>query len=248
MPAVTVVLSRSHETRPERHAFEDTLSSAFASAGCEVLVVPHIYYHTPTNAAAIRLSQIENRVIFLAWLHPRAIEWTLRALGIDKQIIAQCCDLRTFASVQECLDAIIPADGLDRSTSARVEEVAAPVSERWYPVLDYTRCVACKQCFGFCLFGVYAVAGDRVVANQPDNCKNGCPACARVCPQGAIIFPHCDDPAIAGAPDVEISRKPDAIKAVLERARHKRTAPEQNDHRQRDDLDDLIDALEGLDD
>jgi len=209
MPAATVVLSRSHETRPERHAFEDALSAALARAGREVLVVPHIYYHTPTHAAAVRLSRIENRVIFLAWLHPRAIEWSLRALGIDKQIIAQCCDLRTFASVQECIDAIIPAacpaDGPDQSASPRVEEIAAPVSERWYPVLDYTRCLACKQCFGFCLFGVYAVQGDRVVASQPDNCKDGCPACARVCPQGAIIFPHCDDPAIAGAPGVEIS-------------------------------------------
>lgn len=258
MPVGTVVLSRSHEARPECRAFEDAVGAALADVGCEVLVVPHVYYLTTAHAATARLAQIGNGAIVAAWLHPRAIEWTLRALGIGKEIIAQCHDLRTFSSAEECVEAISPAarpPDPDRSASVsgRVEDIAPTVSERWYPVLDYSRCVACKQCFGFCLFGVYSVEGDRVVATQPDNCKDGCPACARVCPQGAVVFPHCDDPAIAGAPGAEISRNPNAIQAVLERARHKQaealgSAPGLSDSRQRDDLDDLIDALEDLDD
>ena len=73
MPEATVVLSRSPEACPERRAFEDALSAAFAAEGRDVLLVPHIYHHAPTHAAALRLARIEGQVIVLAWLHPRVI-------------------------------------------------------------------------------------------------------------------------------------------------------------------------------
>ena len=38
------------------------------------------------------------------------------------------------------------------------------------------------------------------MVDQADNCRKGCPACSRVCPQNAIIFPQHKTPAIAGAP------------------------------------------------
>jgi NAD-dependent dihydropyrimidine dehydrogenase PreA subunit len=46
------------------------------------------------------------------------------------------------------------------------------------------------QCLSFCLFDVYGVssAGKIQVRNQ-DNCKTDCPACSRVCPEVAIMFP-----------------------------------------------------------
>ena len=31
-----------------------------------------------------------------------------------------------------------------------------------------------------------------------DNCRKGCPACSRVCPENAIVFPQHKSPAIAG--------------------------------------------------
>jgi len=37
---------------------------------------------------------------------------------------------------------------------------------------------------------------------QPDNCRQGCPACSRVCPENAIIFPQHKTPTIAGSPEV----------------------------------------------
>ncbi len=60
----------------------------------------------------------------------------------------------------------------------------------WFPVIDYDRCTNCMQCRSFCLFGVYGVDADRKlqVQNQ-DNCKTNCPACSRVCPEAAILFP-----------------------------------------------------------
>jgi NAD-dependent dihydropyrimidine dehydrogenase PreA subunit len=69
----------------------------------------------------------------------------------------------------------------------------------WYPLIDSARCVQCKKCLGFCLFGVYAMDGDKVRVANPRACKNNCPACARVCPQLAIIFPKCKDSPINGA-------------------------------------------------
>jgi Pyruvate/2-oxoacid:ferredoxin oxidoreductase delta subunit len=60
----------------------------------------------------------------------------------------------------------------------------------WFPVIDYDRCTNCMQCLSFCLFGVYAAdrEGHILVQNQ-DNCKTNCPACSRVCPEAAIMFP-----------------------------------------------------------
>ena len=56
------------------------------------------------------------------------------------------------------------------------------------------------ECVDFCLFGVYGVddAG-AVLVEQQDSCKKGCPACSRVCPANAILFPGHKTPAIAGA-------------------------------------------------
>jgi NAD-dependent dihydropyrimidine dehydrogenase PreA subunit len=59
----------------------------------------------------------------------------------------------------------------------------------WYPVIDYSRCTSCGQCADFCLFGVYDKPGGKVNVINPEGCKNNCPACARICPQTAIIFP-----------------------------------------------------------
>jgi Pyruvate/2-oxoacid:ferredoxin oxidoreductase delta subunit len=60
----------------------------------------------------------------------------------------------------------------------------------WFPVIDYDRCTNCMQCLSFCLFGVYGAdrEGHIQVQNQ-DNCKTNCPACSRVCPEAAIMFP-----------------------------------------------------------
>ncbi|MDF7799976.1 ferredoxin family protein [Pontiellaceae bacterium B1224] len=70
----------------------------------------------------------------------------------------------------------------------------------WYPVIDYDRCTSCGQCHEFCLFGVYSTTEDgKVVVANPASCKNNCPACARICPETAIIFPKVGESPINGA-------------------------------------------------
>ena len=149
---------------------------------------------------------------------------------------------------------------------------AEPVGRRWYPVIDYSRCTNCMECIDFCLFGVYGVDGhERILVEEQDNCKKGCPACSRVCPENAIVFPGHKESAIAGAPGDVAGLKIDLSKlfggssainmAVNERdvelvldgreavgvsvGMPKRQA--NRDSSVRDDLDDLFDSLDDLD-
>lgn len=67
---------------------------------------------------------------------------------------------------------------------------AAGMWKPWFPVIDYDRCTNCMQCLSFCLFDVYSVDDDKKIqVKNQDNCKTNCPACSRVCPEVAIMFP-----------------------------------------------------------
>lgn len=78
------------------------------------------------------------------------------------------------------------------SESVREETHAAKQGDwkPWFPVIDYDRCTNCMQCLSFCLFGVYGVDdAQKIQVQNNDNCKTNCPACSRVCPEAAIMFP-----------------------------------------------------------
>jgi Pyruvate/2-oxoacid:ferredoxin oxidoreductase delta subunit len=60
----------------------------------------------------------------------------------------------------------------------------------WFPVIDYQRCTNCMQCLSFCLFEVYGTSAEgKIQVRNQDHCKTDCPACSRVCPEVAILFP-----------------------------------------------------------
>ncbi|QDT00444.1 ATP-binding protein [Adhaeretor mobilis] len=99
------------------------------------------------------------------------------------------------------------ANGESKSSEAAVSAGPIVVEEdparRWYPVIDFSRCTNCLECIDFCLFGVYGMDGqETILVEQPDNCRKGCPACSRVCPENAIIFPEHKTPTIAGSPEI----------------------------------------------
>jgi len=272
----------------ECRAFEDGVAAALNACGERVVVAPHIYSLSNAHPAVSRLDTHDD-VVVASWLHPRAAYWTLRAHGVEGSFsdstepkscgcagpsarTIRCCDMRLFDDVDACvcdLRAGLGEAGGPRASG--IEEVPGPVTARWYPVLDYSLCENCKQCMEFCLFGVYSTDDGRVVASEPDKCKPGCPACARVCPNGAIMFPHyTTDPAIAGAPGMKISDTTPDIEAFVEEfakpggalrepcpcqgqpgasaAAAQDTRPCACRSTERDDLDDLIDALDKLDD
>ncbi len=80
----------------------------------------------------------------------------------------------------------------------------------WFPVIDYDRCTNCMQCLSFCLFGVYGVDDShRIQVQNNDNCKTNCPACSRVCPEAAIMFPKYKSGPINGdvVSDADLQRE-----------------------------------------
>ena len=73
----------------------------------------------------------------------------------------------------------------------------------WFPVIDRARCNGCGTCADYCLFSVYAADNNlppnkKIRVTMPQYCKVGCPACARLCPTGALIFPFCHEPELNG--------------------------------------------------
>ena len=169
--------------------------------------------------------------------------------------------------------AIGPQLDAQSSGNGSIQRIEEAPGRRWYPVIDFSRCTNCMECIDFCLFGVYGVdAAETILVEQPDNCRKGCPACSRVCPENAIIFPQHKTPAIAGAPvidggsfKIDLSKlfgAPDAVEiAAAERDEQlvmagrdavgltvgipKRQADKPAEPR--DNLDDLIDTLDDLD-
>jgi len=148
--------------------------------------------------------------------HPRATRWLFHAGGAPLDAAgARLFDMRT-QTAEEILAAVAP-----KGVGAPPAEFVAadePDWQPWFPVVDYERCVGCRQCHGFCLFGVYVLSDDgRVRVANPANCKYGCPACARICPAGAIVFPKHEDDAISGR-DLEAKAEPakGELKSLLE--------------------------------
>jgi NAD-dependent dihydropyrimidine dehydrogenase PreA subunit len=173
-------------------------------------------------------------------------------------------------------DTALAADGNGLDQPSMVKRIEETGGRRWYPVIDYSRCTNCMECIDFCLFGVYGVDRiDTILVEQPDNCRKGCPACSRVCPENAIMFPQHKTPAIAGSSDAVATLKVDLSQlfgapaegksaadiAVLERDEQLLAAGRdavgtevglskrhqgQTDE-PNDDLDDLVDELNDLD-
>ena len=200
MTKPTVVLSYTAQTH---------LADALVAAGLAVLAVPDIY-DSPAGHAALRaIDSVRGHVVLVSEYYPRAARWMLAAKGIHRaahnatagaEAATQYVDVYGCSSPAEAARRVLDAAGAggDGPPAAsclggtgRLRDLRERLAPRWYPVIDYDRCANCLECAEFCLFGVYDVdaAGTAVVANA-DKCKPGCPACSRVCPAGAIIFPR----------------------------------------------------------
>lgn len=198
-----------------RHLAE--LPRHLCEAGFDVWRVPNLYHLEEEGAVWRDLACLEGGAVFLMSLHPRAIEALLRrhgAWGAEHLAV----DLRAWES-PEALAADLRSRFGSAGGSGIVRTLDGADGTRWYPLVDDSRCTHCGSCFQFCLFGVYQMDDEKKVRIvHPDRCKPGCPACSRICPQGALMFPlYTKDPAIAGAPG--IFPKPDAAARKMYYAR-----------------------------
>lgn len=172
-----------------------------ARHGLRVLLTGDLYDAAEGQFALEVLRQAAGPLVVAGPYYPRAAYWMLRARGVE----GRRADLPGAASGDgraiHCLDTtglgeaeiernLVTLAGAGGS-AGQVTDLREPMRERWYPVIDYDRCVHCLQCAEFCLFGVYDVTAEqRAAVADGDLCKPGCPACSRVCPAAAIIFPR----------------------------------------------------------
>lgn len=188
-------------------------------------------------------------------------------------------DDATDGDQQHAVAPIAAGEAPDGNGNVQTAATGAPqlveeqTARRWYPVIDFSRCTNCLECIDFCLFGVYGVdRAETILVEQPDNCRKGCPACSRVCPENAIIFPQHKAPAIAGSPveggggfKIDLSKlfgAPDALSVAVDERDQELVAagrgavgdavgmPKRQANKEsteRDELDNLIDQLDELD-
>ena len=203
-----------------------------------------------------------------------APEGPAQPVGYSPDRTIWCFDLRMHDRVEPMLQEIerIAAEAtVEPVASVEWGEAASGRSSleentrlRWYPVIDYSRCGNCLECLNFCLFGVFGLdESEQLIVEQPDACRDGCPACSRVCPSHAIIFPQHNSPAIAGDPEaaadgfnldlVQLLGSASAAElAAVERDRAlsekgKADRSEPKTPAEKDDLDQLVDELDGMD-
>jgi Pyruvate/2-oxoacid:ferredoxin oxidoreductase delta subunit len=216
-----IILSR--QEMPETLcAMEQAVVDHCRMAGLACWLVPPLYHVADSSDLWRKLSERPSEnALLLGWIHPRPTQWLLRRHGVDVAGIA-IFHLGSFADAAAALEAIGADTGSGPQVAAggpstvaerdnwpaALEPFGEVTQPRWFPVIDGARCVQCQHCLQFCLFGVYELDGQGlVVVQNPDRCKPGCPACARVCPQSAIMFPlHQRDAAIAGAPGALVVR------------------------------------------
>jgi NAD-dependent dihydropyrimidine dehydrogenase PreA subunit len=180
-------------------ATKDAILDFLARAGVAVEVVADLCGMAASRDPLLqRWSQAEAPIIMACF--PRAIRWLFHAAGVP----LDGKPIRFFNMRTQSPDEIIAALSVDGPRTLGSNHQSSIIDQQstwvpWFPVIDYDRCKNCKQCLNFCLFGVYALSqGGRVEVQKPQGCKTNCPACARMCPAKAIIFPKYTEPPING--------------------------------------------------
>ncbi len=126
--------------------------------------------------------------------HPKAQRWLFEEILIEKKLNGNFVSISfhgaTTGEVISQLEKVFPRK------SEKISE--------WFPVINYERCLGiktCGACYDYCIYGVFGIKendSDSVIVKNPYKCKDKCPACARLCPVRAIIFPKSSDGWIAG--------------------------------------------------
>jgi len=112
-----------------------------------------------------------------------------KAAGPDVLLLGRFSEVRTGTHQIDAFDVNRICDAVEQAR-ASAQGLKHGEWKPWFPVIDYDRCTNCMQCLSFCLFGVYGVdEQQRIQVQNNDNCKTNCPACSRVCPEAAIMFP-----------------------------------------------------------
>jgi Pyruvate/2-oxoacid:ferredoxin oxidoreductase delta subunit len=133
----------------------------------------------------------------VAACYPRAVKWLFASAGAPVPEATTTVWNMRVETPEAVVEGVVKSDVRRRGPAEAgphvpLETNLAPTTgwKPWFPVIDYSRCTNCMQCLSFCLFDVYGVSAEQKIQVQnQSNCKTECPACSRVCPEVAIMFP-----------------------------------------------------------
>jgi ferredoxin len=186
---ITICACQFYQRLPRKKIAAVQAACCAANVPCEI--IPDLCHVSAKDRDKLEDIAADDAVLAC---QPRAVRSLLEGGGEAK---TKCIDLRS-ASLADILAelALTPMDGpADGPEYDKLSSKWVP----WFPVIDAQRCVHCRKCVDFCLFGVYTVEQDKVRVIQPASCKTDCPACARICPQNAIMFPKADEDRLNGS-------------------------------------------------
>lgn len=199
------------------------MASSLQRAGYEVQVMPDLCALAEDEPA--QLKALEGQTIVAC--HERAVRSLFNWRGVEPGVVM---NLRTENINQLAEKMGFALEASEEEVEAFINQMKAFTvyqgTDAWFPVVDRKRCVDCGKCHDFCLFGVYSLDSDgKVQVTTPHNCKNNCPACARTCPQEAIIFPkHAFSPINGGENHEENTLVIDATQLYNQAFRERLTA------------------------
>ena len=175
------------------------LATVLTRQGFEVKVEDDLCRMVEQNSA--RLEAVAESTVIAC--HERAVRNLLKFRGYEARAVFDLRQHEPNAILKE-LEVDAELNEADKEITARIEAMEPEIGQdAWFPVIDEDRCINCRKCHDFCLFGVYAMEGKKVKVVHPENCKNNCPACARTCPKMAVIFPKYTQSPINGGVEEE---------------------------------------------
>ncbi|MCL2690196.1 MAG: hypothetical protein FWE57_10180 [Chitinispirillia bacterium] len=185
-----------------------------AQIPCEI--VPDLCLTSVNNHS--KLTELASDDVIMACQHRavRSLFGNVEELNIEG---LNCIDLRA-ASLDDIMASLSlkPIQPVEELIYEKINCEWIP----WFPVIDKTRCTECKKCVDFCIFGVYSIEAGKVKVTQPKSCKTDCPACARICPQNAIIFPKSEEERLNGTLNEKIKPQESDNISLRERLRHRK--------------------------
>ncbi|MFH1614196.1 MAG: ferredoxin family protein [Planctomycetota bacterium] len=178
-------------------ADKNQLLKGLSESGLAFEVVPDLcQLAAAKDEKLLRWAGCENLNIIACF--DRAVRWLFHMAGVK----LNHDNVRIFNARTQKPESIITALAADKCVQKSSSQIDIHKQGNWlpwFPVIDYDRCKNCKQCLNFCLFGVYSLSDEQTVrVTRPENCKTNCPACARICPHTAIIFPKYNQSPING--------------------------------------------------
>lgn len=213
-PVVVIIRPREQSTLFDSNsrfrALTDELAGLFPRL--DFVTLPFLYDATDTSEAVAVVRRLTCPLLVLSTLPVRPVQWLFDFLGcpVEPGQISFCqVEVFSTESLSQVLGNYLKTVGqtVDQESAGEALPpvfVEESLPSRWYPIIDHDACLACLECVNFCLFGVYTIDGQmRPVVQSPDACRDGCPACSRVCPGGAIMFPLHADLAVSGSLDAQ---------------------------------------------